>query len=189
LYHISKTYDGKPLSYTGNKFYSIKNEDIKASGYTFDFSVVFNNVNVHTLTAADINENISEYVLFRVMNGDKDISANFTVNIVPYDSEVDAAEYIVAQINPRTLEITSASQIKYYTEGAKLMNSDVEITKGTLVSGQKLIAVASSVLDKVGSVENVVDPKTVFILDAEANDVTPNYRITIKHGTLTFIEQ
>lgn len=189
LYHISKTYDGKPLSYTGNKFYSIKNEDIKALGYTFDFVVVFNNVNVHTLTAADINENISEYVLFRVMNGDKDISANFTVNIVPYDSEVDAAEYIVAQINPRTLEITSASQIKYYTEGAKLMNSDVEITKGTLVSGQKLIAVASSVLDKVGSVENVVDPKTVFILDAEANDVTPNYRITIKHGTLTFIEQ
>lgn len=189
LYNVSKTYDGKPLSYSGDKFYSIRNEKFKQAGYTFDISVVFSNVNVHTLTAAEINKNISDYVSFSVMKENEDISGNFVINIVSYSEDVSAEEYVVAQIKPRTLEITSASQTQYYTEGAKLVNNEVNITKGTLVSNQKLIAVASSVLDQVGVMENVINPDAVFILDAEANDVTGNYRITIKHGTLTFLEQ
>ena len=189
LYNNSKTYDGKPLVYSGSKFYSIRDEAFKNSGYTLELSVTFTDVTVHSLTAKDITDNSKEYVTFSVMDGENDLTEFYCINFVYYSDDVEPKDYIVAQIKPRTIEITAASQTKYYTAGAKLTNGTVTVTKGSLANGHRLIAVANGVLEEVGSIENAVNPEAVFVLDADGNDVTNNYKISIISGTLTFIEQ
>ena len=188
LSKISKTYDGKPVSYSNDKFYYIRSEVFKQLGYKLNLTATFPEVNVYNLTAGDINRNSTQYITFNVMDGDKDITHNFYLNFVSYSTEVTPDDYVVVEINPRKIEITSASQTKYYTEGAKLMNAKVTVTMGSLADNHKLIAFASGVLDTVGSVENPINVETIAIVDAGANVVTGNYSITVKHGILTFIE-
>ncbi len=196
LYNISKTYDEKPASYTSEKFYSIRSSTFKQMGYELYLNVTFTEVNVHKLTAGDINRNSTDYVTYTIMDGDKDVTHNFYLNFVPYDdgnrAEGEEAstpdDYVVVEIKPRKIEITSASQTKYYTDGAKLINTRVTVTMGSLAGNQKLVAFASGVIDAVGSVENIIDMETVAIVDEGANNVTTNYEITVKHGILTFLE-
>ena len=153
-----------------------------------DLSVHFSEVNVHKLTAAEINENIDAYISYAVMNGMTDISKNYTIRIVTYSNDISPDEYVVAEIKPRAIEITSVSQTKYYVDGAKLSNSTVNVTKGSLLEGHILNATATGVLDKVGSVENTISPESVSIFDANGSSVSANYKISIVNGTLTFIE-
>ena len=187
LSKISKTYDGKPASYSNDKFYYIRSEVFKQLGYKLNLTATFPEVNVYNLTAGDINRNSTQYITFNVMDGDKDITHNFYLNFVSYSTEVTPDDYVVVEINPRKIEITSASQTKYYTEGAKLINTKVTVTMGSLADNHKLIALAIGVLDTVGSVENPINVESIAIVDAGANVVTGNYSITVKHGILTFI--
>ena len=122
------------------------------------------------------------------MNGEQNLSHNYYVNLVSYSDKVSLDDYVIVEIKPKSIEITSASQTKLYSEGAKLINNKVTVTLGELVENQKLLAVANGVLDQIGSIPNPINPETVVILDANGDDVTYNYVITIKYGTLTFLE-
>ena len=86
------------------------------------------------------------------------------------------------------IELTTATETKYYIEGAVLQNNAVEVTRGSLVSGHMLYAEAIGVLDKVGSTPNVIDVNTIKILDENGNDVTGQYQISVITGILTFLE-
>ena len=189
LSNLSKTYDGLPATYLDNdKFYSVRDDKFKEKGYTLTLSANFIETNVYKLSAADINNEIDAYISFTVMDGEKDISKNFYINLVSYSEDVAVEDYIVVEIKQRPIEISSASQTKYYIEGAKLVNNKVSVTRGSLVENHKLFAVANGVLEAVGSIENPIDTESVKIADSEGNNVTRNYKITIKYGVLTFIE-
>ena len=193
LYHNAKKYDGKPLEYTDSNFYYIVDEAFRATGYTLNLKITFIDSNVHVLTAKEITDNCDLYVQFSVMDGENDLSANYCMNFVHYSLDPNAErlapeDYIVAQITPKSIEITSATVLKEYTEGSRLTNGTVTVTRGPLVEGHRLLAVANGILEAPGVVENTINPEAVHILDAEGNEVTDNYKIDIINGTLTFTE-
>jgi hypothetical protein len=58
---------------------------------------------------------------------------------------------------------------------------------GELVEGHVLDAHATGSITFDGTVKNTIDVETLRILDAEGNDVTANYAITLEEGKLTVI--
>jgi hypothetical protein len=68
-----------------------------------------------------------------------------------------------------------------------LTNSRVELVLGELPEGHTLIAQAKGSITVEGTVDNVIDESTLQILDADGNDVTENYDITLLDGELTVL--
>ena len=61
------------------------------------------------------------------------------------------------------------------------------ISKGTLVSGDTLMAHAVGFLTDVGSSKNFLNKQTVQINDENGNDVTKNYKISVVFGVLEIL--
>ena len=184
---ISKNYDGKPLSYSGNDFYSIRTQSFKDSGAVLKLNVTFTDPTVRSISIDEMNANISQYVTFTI-DGSSLKAQNYKIKIVPYSTDEAFVNLPIAQINKRVIELTTATETKYYIEGAVLQNNAVEVTRGSLVSGHMLYAEAIGVLDKIGSTPNVIDVNTIKILDENGNDVTGQYQISVITGILTFLE-
>ena len=192
LNYISKTYNGKPLAYSGTDYYEVMTT--LPEGYIVNLKVNFTDINTHTLTVADINNNLSAaqqdsyivpYVEFQVLNGDLDISGNYDLVIVPFEGGSDSD--IVAQIKPKKVTIESASEERVYIEGASFTNNTAFIRKGSLVSGHTYDVTITGEIDELGTVENTLE--SVRIFDEVGNDVTSNYDITIQHGKLSYVEE
>ena len=188
LQTISKSYDGTPLRYDVNsKFYTIRTQSFKDSGSVLELYVNFTDVGVHSLTVEQINANIDRYVTFIVDNSEI-MTKNYKIKIVPYLDTPEFRDLPIAQISKHVIELTTATETKYYTEGAVLQNSSVDITRGSLVSGHKLIASATGMLDCVGTTDNTIDVNMIRIIDENNIDVTDNYDISVVLGSLTFLE-
>ena len=171
LYPISKTYDGKPLSFEANGmklyyFVDIKNEQIK-DDITIDFTLK-PVVNAGVYKAEDIG--LESYTV-RDANGN-DVTANYYVDTTGGTST----------IKKRTIDITAGSATKVY-DGKELTNDSYHLSGKGLVEGDVLKVLIEGSITDVGSVANVV--KGVRITDADGNNVSDNYQITGKWGTLT----
>lgn len=197
LYSNYKIYDGKPLSYTDPNFYYVCDEDFIKTGYKLELEVTFNNPDVHILTAKELTDCSSLYVKFKVKDGITDLTSYYCLNFVFYSPDENAEEiapedYIVAKIEPKHIEITSATKVADYVEGVKLVDHTIIITKGgPLPEGHTLNATTSGELDAPGVVENTIIPNVEkgIITDDKDNDVTKNYVITMVHGTLIYVER
>jgi hypothetical protein len=84
------------------------------------------------------------------------------------------------------ITLTTASQTKVY-DGAMLINKNVSVSQGSLISGHKLEAAASGYITEPGFAENTLEPYNVSIVNSKGEDVTFNYNIMIKPGMLTVV--
>ena len=146
---------------------------------------------MHSITAAELTANSKDYVTFSVMDGENNLSELYCMNFVYMNDSTKPEDYVVAQIKPRGIEIASATVVKDYVEGETLRDSTIIVTKGgPLPEGHVIMAIVNAALDAPGVLENTIDPTSVRILDASANDVTSNFVIDkIVHGTLIYLER
>ena len=167
LFPVDKVYDGYVLEYF-EKDYFAKWVTGLPEGYSLTLSIGGSMVEAGILSYEEIE--ILEFAVYDERGND-----------VTYDFYV-VFDGTPLTIYPCEIEITSASQSKKY-DGQPLTNSSVEITRGMLAEGHRLIATASGSITDEGTTENVI--KEVVILDAMGNDVTHNYDIKMNFGTLT----
>ena len=111
---------------------------------------------------------------FAVKNGESDVSGNYEITVIPAKLTVKAREI--------TLSADSAEKV---FDGSALQQENCAVTAGSLLSGHRLEAVVKGSQTAIGSSENVIDTKSVKITDAEGRDVTAQYHVTLKNGTLT----
>ena len=189
VFNIYRPYDGKPARYDEDNFFSVKSEDFIKSGLQLKLVETFSEVNVHELSATAINKSIGSYFDFSVTNdkGD-DISRNFRLRLVSPSDKLSLDDYIVVRITPRVIELTTGSSETPYIEGAVLENNKVYVSLGPLAEGDVLKAKAIGQLNYIGKTDNPIDLESLKIVNANEEDVTGNYHITIRHGTLTFTE-
>lgn len=181
LYQLQKYYDGKALSFAEDDYEIIQMEE----GLTLELSLNISMTNVGVLTLSDINANREKYVSYKVYKDGVDVTEDYSLLFDVFDFTQE--DYVPMRIDPRVIELTAATASKLY-DGKPLKNSAVSITKGTLVSGHTLQASASGSITNVGTEENVIEEDTVRITDAHGNDVTKNYQIICRNGTLTVVE-
>ena len=157
-----KVYDGTPLT---SKDYEITSGAL-AEGDTLVPG---------TITGEQTDAGSSSITAaFSVKNGEKDVTAKYTITLVPGKLTVKA----------RPITITAASASKIY-DGRALTSNSYKISSGELVKGHKLTATVTGSQTALGSSANVVDKSSVKITDASGKDVTANYSVTTAAGTLT----
>jgi hypothetical protein len=92
------------------------------------------------------------------------------------------ATYGKLEVTPRDLTITSSDATKAF-DGTPLTCDEYTLGDGTsVVDGQQLIVEITGQQSGIGRSDNTI--KSVEILDADGKDVTSNYNITTKNGTL-----
>jgi PKD repeat protein len=157
----SKVYDGTPLTNSGY--------NITAGGLAAGDSLISVTV-TGSQTVVGSSNNVPSNALIR--NDGTNVTASYNITYVNG----------TLTVTPKTITITAASASKVY-DGTPLTNSGYNITAGGLAAGDSLISVTvTGSQTVVGSSNNV--PSAAVILDG-AVDVTANYDITYKNGTLT----
>lgn len=88
------------------------------------------------------------------------------------------------EVKARAITVTADSATKEY-DTKPLTKDTADVTSGSLVKGHKLAAVeVIGSQTEVGTSKNTIKENSVKITDAKNNDVTRNYAITLKDGTL-----
>lgn len=88
------------------------------------------------------------------------------------------------EVKARVITVTADSATKEY-DTKPLTKDTASVTSGSLVEGHKLAAVeVVGSQTEVGTSKNTIKENSVKITDASSNDVTRNYAITLKDGTL-----
>ncbi len=113
----------------------------------------------------------------------------FYTTITDSDGKVTSSNYIVnhvygsIKIYPRPISIETKDQYKIY-DGTPLKNTeDAKISTQTpLLQGHTLVAVFSDGIIDAGEIENSC---SITIKNAQGNDVTRNYQLTLDFGKLT----
>ena len=181
LYQLQKYYDGKPLSFEEGDYKLLGIED----GLSVKLDLNISLTTVGSLSLAEINEKITDHVSFTVFKNGADVTADYSL---VFDIDKDSDPYYVPiKIDKRVIEITSATESKVY-DGVPLSNETVTVTKGSLAEGDTLLAAVSGHISEPGEIENVILQSSVKITDKHGNDVTKNYSIIIKNGTLSIVK-
>ena len=171
LYSNSKTYDGKPLSFEVGEMKLYHFVDVKGRPLQDDITIDFTLnpvVNAGVYKAEDIG--LESYTV-RDAKGN-DVTANYYVDTTGGTST----------IKKRAIDITAGSATKVY-DGKELTNDSYDLSGKGLVEGNVLEVLIEGSITDVGSVANMV--KGVRITDANGNNVSDNYQVTGKWGTLT----
>ena len=180
LYQLQKYYDGTPLMFEDGDYEIIEAE----SGVTLDISFNISQTDVGSVTLAEINENIDQYVSYRVYKNGMDMTQKYILIFETFDHT--EPYYVPLRVDPRSVELASATQSKL-EDGEALSNSTVTISQGSLVVGHRLEAFAIGYIDAPGSVDNIIDVDNVKVYDREGKNVTQNYIFSTKEGVLTII--
>jgi uncharacterized repeat protein (TIGR02543 family) len=157
----SKEYDGIALtdggySVTGGAF--IGNDGLAA--------VTVEGSRTHVGTADNI---IKGYLLKAGTNAD-----NYTITRKPGKLEV-------TNNNPRAITVTAEGASRTY-DGTALTQSGYDLTEGTLAKGDHITAVTSGSQTNAGESSNIITE--VKVIHSDGTDVSANYRISTKAGTL-----
>ena len=156
-----KQYDGKPLDTAG--FEITKGELRKGDKLALvSYSGSITGVGTGRISA-----------VFIVTNGEKDVSENYEITVVPGTLTVKA----------RSIVLTADSAEKEF-DGKALVKDSFTVTSGSLVSGHKVVATLSGSQTSVGSSANKIDASSVKIMDGD-RDITAQYSIRLVDGTLT----
>lgn len=122
----------------------------------------------------DAGEGETSIASYKLTQSGADVTANFNVT-------VNTGKITVSQ---RPITITADSATKEYDTKALTKNT-AKITEGSLLSGHQVTAIEIvGSQTEVGTSKNTVKANSVKITDASSNDVTKNYAITLKDGTL-----
>lgn len=181
LYELQKYYDGTPLEFRQDDYSIIYLPDECKLSLTLNISLT----DVGEITLEQINENLDQYVSFRVFKDGVDITRNCKLIFDVFEGT--HKDYVPIKISPRAIELTAVSAEKYY-DGSYLQSNRAEVTKGTLVSGHELFVLTEgSIVDPGKEVNRIVD---YYIIDtATGRIVTDNYAVKTIDGTLTVHEK
>ncbi|MBO5778675.1 MAG: transglutaminase domain-containing protein [Clostridia bacterium] len=106
------------------------------------------------------------------------------VNKMGYDvTDRYDATWLDGYVNvlPRPITVTSGSAEKVYDD-APLTAPQWSLTQGTLVEGEQLTVTVSGTRTIVGESDNTLK---VAVIDGQGNDLSKNYKITLREGKLT----
>lgn len=148
-------YDGQEHNVTVNG--TIKGDKVEYSldgGQTYELGIAFGIADV------TLRNNGVYNVTVRVTNGGVSHEYESTIKIIP-----------------RPITITTGSATKTY-DGTPLTNSEIEITKGSLVNKSDLEYRTNGTITNAGTAEN-------SILTIGTIEMHTNYDITVEEGTLT----
>ena len=158
-------------AYNGSQFTSVKvlnNESIP----------VIKGDDVITLTFKTI-ENEAEGINAGTYNLKIRLNSNYI-----WDDKTKGDKDASCTINKINLVVTSLSSTKD-SDGKLLMNDDYSLN-GTVLKNNKISVLITGSISEIGEVPNTIEK--VIIRDNYSKDVTSNYDITIKEGTLTIIK-
>lgn len=160
----SKTYDGTALIVSDYDIIpSTDIEDGLLSGHEITIKKEFSGA----INAGEYQNKIT----LSVVDGETDVSRNYRI----------VYEYGTLTINKVELEITTKSDSKAY-DGTPLVANNYEITNGMLCEGDTIVIEYSGSQTEIGMSSNGVS--SIIITNADGTDVTSNYDIVIKYGTL-----
>ena len=178
LHQLQKYYDGQSLTFTDEDFSIL---DLP-SNLTLHVTLNISLTEPGSLSMTDIMGDLERYISYTVWDGKKNVTSQYKLILDTPDGRSKA--YLPICVNPRPLEITSASQSKQ-EDGNRLSNDQVYISRGSLVDGHRLIALARGYVDGVGSAFNTLTAEDIKIVDRYGNDVTSFYDISIIQGLLS----
>lgn len=177
LYPIQKYYDGQPAVFQDGDY-----EIIAPDGVDVDLELNISITNVDQYRLKDLNMYTDTFASYRVYQNGVDVTEQYSIVFTSVNG-TDENE-IVIQVDPRKIQLATASQTKY-DDGTALTNSSVTIVQGSLANGHHLETTVEGYIDVPGSTENII---TYFrIVDDEGNDFSYCYDVGIILGTLTII--
>ncbi|MGN1061300.1 MAG: transglutaminase family protein, partial [Candidatus Coproplasma sp.] len=168
-YILQKYYDGTPLTYAEDDYYVTG----LPKGWRLEFSLAGIGITDAGVLLSDKLSDLAVKVY--------DSSGNL-IDDSRYFVVLDGVELIT--VNKRAITITTASDTKVY-DGAPLKNDECWVSAGSLAAGHMLqVEVIGSITD-IGTAYNRIG--NVIILDAEGNNVTKNYDVSLNLGILEII--
>ena len=182
LYPYAKTMDGYDARWGEGDYEVLSLPD----GVTLhDFSLRLPVTEIGYYTLADINALSGDAATYRLIRGGQDVTDEYQVIFaLPEGME----EIPTLTVSPRSIELTAASETRE-DDGTPLTNATVYLSKGSLMEGHTLEAVAVGVQEGIGSSSNRVDMASVVIRDGAGQDVTRYYAIKTVKGQLTLVEK
>ena len=176
------TISQRPITITADS--ATKEYDSKAltkNTYTVSENSLLSNHNVTAIeivgsqTEVGTSKNTIKENSVKITDGEgNDVTKNYAITLKDGTLEV----------TKRPITITAESAAKEF-DGKPLTQNTAKVTSGSLLTGHK---VSSIVIEgsqtEVGKARNIIKSGSVKIVDAQNNDVTKNYAITLAEGIL-----
>ena len=161
---ITITANSKTRKYNGNA--------LTDDGYDYTRNVLVNGDELVVEIAGsqtDVGESINQITSYKVMNGNKDVTGNYTIN-APVNGKL--------KVTKRDVTLTSATDSKTY-DGTALTNHNVTVGGDGFVSGE------GAEYDVTGRQRDAGTSNNAFTYTLKDNTKASNYNITTDFGTLT----
>ncbi len=176
-----KEYDGQAITYREGQWIVICPD-----GFTAQVDLDISRIDAGSLTFTELNASKASYIksftVTDTLTGE-DVTSQYTYDDFTFASFTDSDEIIV--INKRRITVEAVSDVHEYN-GEPYANNKVEITQGTLADGHTYTASTTVFDEEVVSMQTFTNDVTEFIVtDADGNNITHNYEIIRKSGTMT----
>lgn len=176
LYYLACEYDGQG--------HSLGSGDWFAEGLPAGFRMEFDPSSVAVTDAYGFDWAAIKALPLRLYNAaGYEVSGNY--NIIFSCDSVHGSRGEGIDISPRNITVTTQSAEKEY-DGTPLKNGEWWISFGTLASGHRMEVQVTGSLTDAGIAANRAEQYVVY--DERGNDVSANYSVTYKFGTLTVID-
>ena len=165
-----KVYDGTPL--TKNEW-SLDLDTSLVSGHTLYVDCIGSRVE------AGESDNVVDFNSVRLLDANgKSVIRNYDISYI----------YGKLIVHKRPITVVASSASKTY-DGTPLTSSaysvaSKDLTDYGLLIGHTLIATTEGSITNAGEIDNYIDINSVMIFDADNNDATPNYDISVEYGRL-----
>jgi hypothetical protein len=176
LYQLQKYYDGKALTFAQDDFEIVEIANNASLSLNLNISLT----DVGYLSLSDLNGEIEKYISYRVTENGRDVTDQYLIEFV----EIEGCDfsYIPISIDQRKIEVTAGSAEKIY-DGTDLTCDDFFVSLGSVAEGHRIEVTTQGVIAEPGSEENEI--VSVKIFDQNHKNVTENYDISMKNGSLT----
>ena len=176
LYQLQKYYDGKALTFAQDDFKIVEIKD----GASLSLNLNISLTDVGYLSLSDLNGEIEKYISYRVTENGRDVTDQYLIEFV----EIEGCDfsYVPISFDQRKIEVTAGSAEKIY-DGTDLTCDDFFVSLGSVAEGHRIEVTTQGVIAEPGSEENEI--VSVKIFDQNHKNVTENYDISMKNGSLT----
>lgn len=176
LYYLGCEYDGKG--------HSLGKDDWYAEGLPAGFEMQFDPSSIVVTEVRGFDWEAVKALPLKLYNASGfEVTSNYNI-IFSYDS-AEGCDGEGIDISRRQITVCTQTAEKEY-DGTPLKNSGWWISFGTLAAGHTIdVEVIGSITD-AGSAVNEIGSYSIY--DAEGNDVSRNYQLNFKRGTLTVID-
>ena len=179
----SKVYDGEPFTYVDpdNTDFDTRGGKSPVAGHSIRFLNQKSAKDAFEQNIVDVGM-LSGVVVkidrIAIMDGDRDVTENYSIT--------SAKATLI--ITKRPVFVQSSSSTKYH-DGTPLTNPDCETRPDSpypLPYGHEILGNPTGQRTEVGSSPNTISKSSIYITDADGNNVTSNYDIqSCTSGTLT----